>query len=202
MGQEANCEVRFGGKVSAGRALLETDALIFRGDFRLSIALKSIQSVEAADGLLRVTSPEGAAVFTLGAKAEKWADKIRNPRSLADKLDIKPGMRVSLYGVEDAVFREQLRARTSDIAEGKPGKDSDLIFLGAEAVKDMAKLKALQASLKRNGAIWVVYPKGRKDITEASVLQAGKRAGLVDVKVARFSDTHTALKFVIPVARR
>ncbi len=29
MGQEATCEARFGGKVSTGKALLETDALIF-----------------------------------------------------------------------------------------------------------------------------------------------------------------------------
>jgi hypothetical protein len=202
MGQEAACKARFGGKVSAGKALFETDALIFRGEFRLSIPLKNIQSVEAADGLLRVTSPEGTAVFELGPQAEKWAHKIRNPRTLADKLDVKPGVRVSLCGVGDANFREQLKARTGDISEGKPAKESDLIFLQAEAVKHLAKLKPLESSLKRNGAIWVVYPKGKKDITEIGVLQAGKQAGLVDIKVARFSDTHTALKFVIPVARR
>jgi hypothetical protein len=34
------------------------------------------------------------------------------------------------------------------------------------------------------------------------VLAAGKQAGLVDVKVVSFSDTHTAEKFVIPVAKR
>lgn len=34
------------------------------------------------------------------------------------------------------------------------------------------------------------------------VLQAGRQAGLTDTKVARFSGTHTALKFVIPLARR
>ena len=63
-------------------------------------------------------------------------------------------------------------------------------------------MRALQASLKSNGAIWVVYPKGQKHITEAGVLAAGKQADLVDVKVASFSPTHTALKFVIPVDRR
>jgi len=202
MGQEAACKVRFGGKVSAGKALFETDALIFRGDFRLSIPLKSIQSVEAAGGVLKVTTPEGTTVFELGAQAEKWAHKIRNPRSLADKLDVKPGVRVSLCGVDDAAFRAQLKARTADISEGKPAKDSDLIFVQAEAAKDLAKLKSLESSLRRNGAIWVVYPKGKQDITETGVLSAGKQAGFVDVKVARFSDTHTALKFVIPVARR
>jgi hypothetical protein len=34
------------------------------------------------------------------------------------------------------------------------------------------------------------------------VRTAGKAAGLVDVKVARFSETHTAEKFVVPVAKR
>jgi hypothetical protein len=197
MGQEARCEVRFGGKVSAGKALLETDDLIFRGDFRLAIPLKSIQSLEAADGVLRVESPAGTVVFTLGPQADKWAHKIRNPRTLADKLDVKPGMRVSLIGVSD-----QLEGRTADITKGKAAKDSDLIFFGAETDKDLAKLGSLLKSLKRSGAIWVVYPKGRNDITEVGVLKAGRQAGLVDTKVARFSDTHTAHKFVIPLAKR
>ena len=197
MGQEANCEVRFGSKVSTGTALLETGDLIFRGDFRLSIPLKSIQSLEAADGVLRVTSPAGTALFSLGAQADKWAHKIRNPRTLADKLDVKPGMRVSLIGV-----RDRLEGRTRDITEGKAAKESDLIFFGAGTDKDLLKLRTLLKALKRNGAIWVVYPKGKKDITEIGVLKAGRQAGLVDTKVARFSDTHTALKFVIPLARR
>jgi len=33
-------------------------------------------------------------------------------------------------------------------------------------------------------------------------MRAGKDAGLVDVKVVSFSDTLTAEKFVVPVARR
>ncbi len=152
--------------------------------------------------MLRVTSPEGTAVFELGGQAEKWAHKIRNPRTLADKLDVKPNVRASILGIDDATFLEQVKARTSDIREGKPAKDSDLIFLGAEGMKELAKLTPLQTSLKRTGAIWVVYPKGRKDITESDVLKAGRQAGLVDTKIARFSNTHTAHKFVIPLARR
>ena len=33
-------------------------------------------------------------------------------------------------------------------------------------------------------------------------MAAGKQAGLVDVKVVSYSDTHSAEKYVIPVARR
>lgn len=197
MGQEASCEARFGRKVSAGKALLETDDLIFRGEFRLSIPLKSIQSVEAADGVLRVTTAVGTVQFTLGAQADRWAHKIRNPRTLADKLDVKPGMRVSLIRVSNV-----LEGRTGDVTEGQAVKDSDLIFLGAEAEKDLGKLPKLVASMKRNGGIWVVYPKGKQEIKEIGVLNAGRNAGLVDTKIVRFSDTHTAQKFVIPVDQR
>ena len=56
--------------------------------------------------------------------------------------------------------------------------------------------------IKPDGAVWIVRPKGRKDVTEAETMAAGKRAGLVDVKVVSFSETHTAEKFVIPVAKR
>jgi hypothetical protein len=163
----------------------------------LSIPLRSIESLESADGVLRVTSPAGTAVFMLGPRTDKWAHKIRNPRTLADKLDVKPGMRVSLIGVDDV-----LEGRTSDITHGKAAKESDLIFYGAEKDKDLAKLMSLRKSLQRSGAIWVVYPKGRKEITEIGVLTAGREASLVDIKVARFSGTHTALKFVIPVDKR
>ena len=39
-------------------------------------------------------------------------------------------------------------------------------------------------------------------IREVEVIERGRTAGLKDVKVASFSATHTALKFVIPVAAR
>ena len=39
-------------------------------------------------------------------------------------------------------------------------------------------------------------------IREKQVLETGRAAGPKDVKVASFSASHTALKFVIPVAAR
>jgi hypothetical protein len=60
----------------------------------------------------------------------------------------------------------------------------------------------LKRSLKPNGALWVIRPKGRPEITESAVMVAGQAAGLVDVKVVSFSATHTAEKFVIPIKDR
>jgi hypothetical protein len=50
--------------------------------------------------------------------------------------------------------------------------------------------------------LWIVYPKGQKQITENDVLASGRKAGLKDVKVVGFSANYTALKFVIPVEKR
>ena len=202
MGLESQCTVHFGRKASQGKALLESEELIFRGDFRLAIPFQTMESVTASKGELRIKFPEGAARFELGPQAEKWAEKILHPKSLLDKLGVKPGAIVTLAGIADEDFLQQLRARTTAIADGEPQKDSEFIFLAAETKLALKRLRALAGSLKPNGAIWVVYPKGQKHITQADVMAAAKPAGLVDVKVCSFSATHTALKLVIPLSRR
>ncbi len=41
MGQETVCKARVHGKISQGKALLETDYVLFRGDFRVKIPFRS-----------------------------------------------------------------------------------------------------------------------------------------------------------------
>ena len=77
-----------------------------------------------------------------------------------------------------------------------------MILLGADNLKALARVKLLAATIQKSGAIWIVYPKGQSHIREADVRAAGISAGLTDNKVCRFSETHTALRFVIPLARR
>ena len=49
----------------------------------------------------------------------------------------------------------------------------------------------------------MVSPKGKGALVkDTDVMAAAREAGLVDTKVVSFSDTHTALKLVIPVAKR
>ena len=202
MGLEAECKLTFGRTTAEGKALLETDALIFRGgDVRLSVPYKQMSAVEAKNGALRVTFPDGVATFAIGAAAPTWAEKIINPPSRLDKLGVKPDHAVILLGMEDAGFVSELETRGARVSRRLQG-EADIIFLGADRRETLAKLQPIQKNLKRNGAIWVIRPKGQSAITENDVMNAGKTAGLVDVKVARFSDTHTAEKLVIPVTRR
>lgn len=123
-------------------------------------------------------------------------------RSRLDKLGIKPGARVALVGLDDAAIRRELRTRTTDVAEGRPRKDTDMILFAVDGLKPLARLKTLQGSIKRNGAIWVVWPKGQTHIKEDMIRGAALAQGLVDIKVIAFSETLSGLKLVIPVAKR
>jgi len=182
---------------------LETDRLIFRGsDFRLEIPFKEVRSVESRAGRLEISYPRGKAVFELGLLAEKWAEKIRHPKSLLDKLGIKPRAIVAVLGIQDGTFLHQLRERTSFMSKAISTQNYDQIFLLAEEKRHLKKLKSLKRMIKREGAIWIVSPKGNQHIREDDILAAGRDAGLVDVKVVAFSATHTAHKFVIPAAKR
>ena len=123
-------------------------------------------------------------------------------RALLDKLGVKPGQRVCVLGVQDADFLNDLSARVPDSTQEKPSSGAAIVFLAAEDLKALTRMKSLAGAIQRAGAIWVVYPKGQKHIREVDVIAAGKSAGLTDNKVCRFSDAHTALRFVIPLARR
>ena len=139
---------------------------------------------------------------------QKKTKKPRKPerdyshRSLLDKLGVKPGQKILILGVNDPAFLNDIQSCSPGFAEHKPAADLEIIFFGAELKKDLARFASLRKAIVSNGAIWVVYPKGRGDIREMDVIAAGKAAGLVDNKVVGFSPTHTSLRFVIPLADR
>jgi hypothetical protein len=202
MGNEVRCTGRFGKQKSEGKALLETNEILFRGDFRLKIPFSNIKSLKAVDGELRVQTPKGLAIFQLGAAAEKWREKILHPKSCLDKLGVKPNARISLLGEFDAEFLREIGDLTESLSKGKVAADSEWIFFAADSKEDLAAASKISKSMQGAVALWIVYAKGQKHITENDVLAAGREAGLKDVKVVGFSPTHTALKFVIPLSRR
>jgi hypothetical protein len=205
VGNEANCVAKFGKQKARGKALLETSELIFRsedGVMRLKFAFTEIKSAAAANGQLRLEVPEGAAIFDLGVNAAKWCEKILHPKTRLEKLGIKPNAAISLIGNFAADFLAELRSQTKNVSNGKVAADAEWILFAADSAKDLSQTSKLAKSLKGAAALWIVYPKGQKQIAENDVLTAGRKSGLKDVKVVGFSPTHTALKFVIPVEKR
>ena len=198
MGYEARCTLRFGGEVTRGTALLEQHDLIFRGPTRLAIPLKTIASAVARDGSLAVRFGRQTAVFEIGTVASRWADRITNPPSRLDKLGVKAGMTAMVVGEKHDDLAREMKLRGARITRTVPADGTDLLFYGASRREMLDRISELKRALKPTGALWVIRPKGSPAITESEVMAAGKNAGLVDVKVASFSETHTAEKFVIP----
>lgn len=206
VGREASCTVRFQGREAAGKALLETRELVFRGEgLRLKIAFATISSVRVKGGELELRFSDGTAAFALGEReAAAWAARIENPPGRLDKLGVKPGMKVSLVGgAIDPAFVGELRTRQVEVVEGRTRSDCDLIFYAVNAPADLRRLAALRQALRPAGAIWILRVKGAAaTVSEAAVMAAGKAAGLVDTKVVAFDERHTAERLVIPIARR
>lgn len=142
--------------------------------------------------------------MTARAKGSKSATGAAgySKRSRLDKLGVKPGMRIGLVGLDDASFRRELEERTGDIAEGRPRKDTEMILFAVDDPAPLVRLATLQRAIKRNGAIWVVWPKGQVHIKEDMIRRSAIAQGLVDIKVIAFSETLSGLKLVIPVAKR
>jgi len=201
MGAEAPCVAHFNGVTSEGKAQLETDFLLFRGEFRVKVLFKEIQDIAVIDGTLSIQSGQGTLRLDLGPAAAKWLQKIQNPPSLMEKLGIKADSAVSVVGIHDRNFLVALESLTGN-AKTNPRKDQDVTLLGLESQEDLKQVAAAAAKLAPAGALWLVWPKGQKHITESQVMAAGKSVGLVDTKIASFSTTHTAMKFVIPKAKR
>ena len=202
MGNEVKCTARVGKDVSEGKALLETSEILFRGGFRLKIPFASIKSVKAVDGELRLQTADGWAVFELGPTAEKWREKIVHPKSRIEKIGVKPGAKISVFGDFAADFFEEVKPLAGSVTKNKVRAECDLVFFAADSLEGLSSVAKIAKSLEGATALWIVYPKGQESITENEVIAAGRKTGLKDVKVVGFSRTHTALKFVVPLDRR
>src|SRR5205807_9495999 len=108
----------------------------------------------------------------------------------------------SLLGEFEPEFLREVTGLTETVSKGKIAVDSECVFLAADSKQGLGALAKISKAMKGAAALWIVYPKGQKHITENDVLAAGRKAGLKDVKVVGFSATHTALKFVIPLSNR
>jgi len=122
-------------------------------------------------------------------------------RSLADKLGIKPGSRVS-FSNEPGHYFALLGVSQGEI-EIAGSRARNLDFLQV-FVRDRKRLAAsfprARLRIKATGVLWVSWPKLSStltsDLSENVVREIGLANGLVDVKVAAIDEDWSGLKFV------
>ncbi|HTU80787.1 MAG TPA: hypothetical protein VMF61_01580 [Candidatus Acidoferrales bacterium] len=133
----------------------------------------------------------------------KAADRDYSHRTLFEKLGVTSDAHVAICGAHDEWFVGDLNARLAKAASQALRTNYDIIFVRVDGVRDLARIPRAAGHLKPNGALWVFHPKGRgASPSDAEVRTAGLDAGLVDNKISAYDDTHTATRFVIPLARR
>jgi len=203
MGQEIKTTLRWDGRILEGTALLETDALVFRGGASLTIPFREMMSVEANSGWLELRTQRGLMLFELGAKAEVWREKIKNPKALVEKLGLDATKKVHLVGKLDAGLRAEIDASGASVT--KTGNAVDVVFLTVATKPDLEKVASAKEMIVDDGAIWIVYLKGQTGddaVTERAVLTAGRTLSLTDNKQVKIDDELTAVRFVIPASQR
>jgi hypothetical protein len=203
---EAACSAELGDRRGLGLLALEEDRLHFDGALTFTIPLLEIELVRVSRGSLTVVWAGETARFELGpSRAQEWAEMIRHPRSIVDQLGIKPGARVLVLGVADLELRRHLKQRAGELL-GREAVETaaglDVVILGVDTPADLATVPTLEPRLARNGALWVIRPKHAEGLDEDAVVQAGRGAGLTDIKIVAFSLDAVAHKFVVPQARR
>ena len=102
-------------------------------------------------------------------------------KSIAQKLLIKPASGVWVSPDDGLARLGPLPADVSVVAT--PAEAGIAVLFVADEGSLRTSLASHGSELGRVPVFWVVYPKGRNDPSE------------VDVKVARFSETHTARRF-------
>jgi hypothetical protein len=199
MGLEAECTVRVGRKTSVGTAILESERLVFRGEFRLDIPFEAMREVAADGSALVVKTDEQEARFELGAQvADRWMRLIKETKGLFEKLEVGPGSRVAVVDIHDGVFLTALRERTAGVAEGRVPQGAPVIFLGAETKDALRKIQLLRARMVDTGVIWIIRPKASKAISEADIAEALRTSGMAETKTVAFSRSHVAHRCIIP----
>jgi hypothetical protein len=133
-------------------------------------------------------------------------------KSLPEKLGYKPGMVAAFVGLppelealaESVAFAEAARLPSWTV---KAKARFDLIHAFTVSHAELAAgLPLLQAALKRDGMVWVSWPKKAAkvatDVTEDVVRAEALKLDLVDVKVAAVDAVWSGLKLVIRKDRR
>ena len=120
---------------------------------------------------------------------------------LISKLNLKPGKKMYVQNAPANYFQllGTLPEGVKVVESLEPEMDFIHIFVTrSNQLADL--LPMLKRALKKDGMLWISYPKrtSRVDtnLSETRVIETGLMNGLVDIKVAAIDSTWSGLKFV------
>jgi hypothetical protein len=195
MGRETEGQARFRDQNGAVKALLESDAIILRGDIRVTLRRDALTDwrVEGDDLCLR--AGDEALVLTLGAKeAAAWVRALDKPLpSLASKLGVSAAARGWLIG---GPAPEELAVALAGVEVQGPEGASQIIAV-LTGPGDLTA--ALEAGRQHGLRVWCVHGKGKgAAVGDTAVRTAFRGAGWMDIKTSAVSEAFTATLYRPP----
>ena len=123
-----------------------------------------------------------------------------SPKSLADKLGIKPGM--ALHAIAAPKDYRALLGIDATFAAKSPKGGADFVHLFVTSLAELDKqLPLARKAMKPDGMLWVSwYKKAAKiptDVTEDTIRARALKTDLVDVKVCAVSEVWSGLKLMV-----
>lgn len=127
-------------------------------------------------------------------------------KPLAQKLGLKPGLRVRLHSAPD----DYAQLTGFDLSQCQLLQRAEPFDFGHAFVRSRAELTqaldALQEQLQDKGMVWISWPKKSSgvatDLTEDGIRELALPRGLVDIKVCAVDAIWSGLKLVRRVALR
>ncbi len=120
-------------------------------------------------------------------------------KTVAEKLLIKEGYRLAIVnppgGYLDSMGKLPAKATKAEIGAG----NLDFIQAFVSSRKELeASLTGLKAALKRDGLLWITYPKGtsktKTDLNRDSINAYAQSIGMQGVAMISVDDTWSALR--------
>lgn len=121
---------------------------------------------------------------------------------LAKKLGIKEGHTVTILNAPEYYWSlfESLPNHIENKAPNEAGAVDFIHFFTQSENELQGELLKLKSKLKKNGMLWISWPKKASkvptDLSDMIVRDAGLKTGLVDVKVCAVDEIWSGLKFV------
>lgn len=192
MGREAICTIHFRGGAAKGKALLEGETLILRGDIRGRISRSAITAIEVQGDKLTLVADGQPLALDLGAnEAARWQAALLKPApTLAVKLGISPASQVLVIGE----LCDSDLAAAVDSARAPSLRDAHMLLAVVLAARDLDDALAA-ARMAPTLPLWCVYRKGEAPVSGSMIRDRLRNEGMIDTKSCAISERLTATRY-------
>ena len=203
MGKEYTTSVRIGREERRCTVHLEPRELIVGSAGPLKrrrFPLTELADLQARRGILSFRAGDEPVAIDLGDHADAWLLAITNPKSRTQKLGVKAGHRTCILGPAEDGIADELALAAGTKPARRLGTTHDLVLFFTTEPADLKTLSRIEPALAPRGCVWVLWPKGRKDLRHEEVVAAAKAARLVQTKSIGFSERFSGLRLTRPAS--